>query len=678
MDAEILKKEKEHLKIIADKVIYQKKTQEEELETVGKENVKKLLEVRENETGPDFEYFIMKLGEKNDLNIKDKYTRFKELEFLSKEPYFARIDLKNDGKTTIPYYIGKFGYSEKNPIIIDWRAKVASVYYKYRYPQKDVFYDTPKGKEIRDLTLKRSFEIEDGKLYKYYNNDIQLDESELIISKIAKRTGGVLEDIVATIQLSQINIIEADPRQICIVQGCVGSGKSTVAIHKLAHIFFNYPNLIHPQRSVLVAKNQILSGYLSTLFPKLGIFDISYKTIRELVYNAFFREELNLNLRLDDEQNTAEYDTKKIAQIQKKVEKIHSTYENKINDIFIKSEYISFKGLKYSRNSTPFENLSDILVDLEEELLSEKSYLKEHPNSERLYLFKENIKALRKLIDKITSLKRELKDKVLKKVAEEFGVDVSNGISYKEALVYLYLYIELIGLSKLMKYEYCVVDEGQDISLLEYLVLSKLVLRSRFAIFGDLNQLIESDGITKWESIQKVITEAKVASVFELDTNYRSTKEIIDLAREIMKPYAKKYLPKSINRKGLIPEIKLFSSAGELFENFENSISEELKKQDKSLGVICYTEKEMQKAEEIIKKVYPKQEITKLSENSKIHYTPTGVYLMKVNDCKGLEFAKVYVLGLNLSKIKSAEVARKAFVAVTRAMNELVVFGVKE
>jgi len=678
MDAEVLKKEKEHLEIIVAKVAHEKKSTEEKLSIIGKENLEKLLEVRENETGADFEYFIQQLGEKNDLNLKDKYTRLKELEFLTGEPFFARIDLKETSKdTATPYYIGKFGYSEKQPIIIDWRAKVASVYYRYRFPQKAIAYDTPKGKEIRDLTLKRSFEIEDGKLFKYYNNDIQLDESEIIISKIAKRTGGVLEDIVSTIQLSQINIIEADPRQICIVQGCVGSGKSTVAIHKLAHIFFNYPNLIHPQRSILIAKNQILSGYLSTLFPKLGIFDISYKTIRELVFNAYIREEIGLDMKLDDEQDTGDYDTKKIASLQKKIERIHNSFENKINDVFSRSEYISFKGLKYSRNSTPYENLTDILIDLEEELLTEKNYLKENPNSQRSPLFKENIKALRRLIEKVTSLKHEIKDKVLIRTAKDFGVDTKDGVSYKEALVFLYLYVELIGLTKLMKYEYCVVDEGQDFSLLEYLVLSKLVLRSRFSIFGDLNQLIENDGITKWEHIQKVITEAKKASVFELDTNYRSTKEIISFAVGIMKPYTKKYLPKSISRIGAEPIVKTFDSENKLLNDFELMISQELKKQDKSLGIICYSEKEMKAAEEIIKKINPKQEITILSENSKIQYTPAGLYLMKVDDCKGLEFAKVYVLGLSVKKLKNVKEARLAFVAATRAMNELTILGVE-
>lgn len=681
MEPETLKKEREHLAGVVGKVVKAKNDTQKRLEVVGKENLEKLLDVRENETGADFEYFIQQLGEKNDMNIKGSYQRMKELEFLSEEPYFARIDLKDETKNgEQAYYIGKFGYTEKQPIVIDWRAKIASVYYKYRYPQKEVAYDTPKGKEIRDLTLKRSYEIEEAKLFKYYNNDIQLDESQLIAEKISKRTGGVLEDIVATIQLSQINIIEADPRQVCIVQGCVGSGKSTVAIHKLAHIFFNYPNLIHPQKAILVAKNQILAGYLSTLFPKLGIFDISYKTLRDLIYNAFFREELNLPINLDDEQDTSDYDVKKIAQIQKRVEKVHNSIENKINDVFSRSEFISFKGLKYSRNSTPYENLADILVDLEEELLTEKSFLKDKPDSQRSPLFKENIKALRKLIEKISSLKHELRNSVLRKMAKESGVNFNDKVSYREALIYLYLYTEVIGLTKLMKYEYCVVDEGQDFSLLEYLVLSKLVLRGRFAIFGDLNQLIEPDGITKWEHIEKVITEAKKASIFELDTNYRSTKQIIDLARGIMNPYTKKYLPKSINRIGAEPTISYFKNDEEMLKEFDGKISvdlENLNKLNKSIGIICYSDEIMSSAENILRKINPALEITVLKENSKIHYTPTGIYLMAVDDCKGLEFAKVYVLGLNLKKVSKLDWARKAFVAVTRAMNDLIILGVE-
>src|SRR3989304_5144639 len=158
-------------------------------------------------------------------------------------------------------------------------------------------------------------------------HEIILDESQIIAEKIEGRTGGLLEEIVETIQTDQHKIIEADPRTVCIVQGTVGSGKSTVAIHKLSHIFFNHHNLIRPERAILIAKNQILVGYLSTLFPKLGIFDINYGTIRDVVYNLLFREEISIRFDLGKNTQTSGFGIKEVSKLKKKLEKIHEDYK---------------------------------------------------------------------------------------------------------------------------------------------------------------------------------------------------------------------------------------------------------------------------------------------------------------------------------------------------------------
>ena len=276
MNEEGLKEERNHLKNIINKVKNAREGIVKSLEVISKDNIERLKELRDEGSSAfgsrsnDFDILLDQLHQKNlAFNIKGKYQTLDELEFLISEPYFSRIDLYDPKtKNTSDYYIGKFSYTERKPIITDWRSKVASIYYRYRYPQQNVSYETPLGKEIKDLKLKRTYEIQEGSLIKYYNNDLQLDESTIISEKIKKRTGGILEDIIQTIQESQLDIIEADPRQVCIVQGCVGSGKSTVAIHKLAHIFFNFPKIIRPERCLMVTKSQILAGYLSTLFPK--------------------------------------------------------------------------------------------------------------------------------------------------------------------------------------------------------------------------------------------------------------------------------------------------------------------------------------------------------------------------------------------------------------------------
>ncbi|OGC48177.1 hypothetical protein A3A69_01305 [candidate division WWE3 bacterium RIFCSPLOWO2_01_FULL_37_15] len=683
MNKNVLKEEKEHLKGTIDRLINAKEKLDQSMLAMGKENLEMLKDLRADpETnGADFFFFLESLHEKNlAFNFKDKYKKVEELDSLMKEPYFARIDLKDS--TNFPletYYIGKFGYTEEKPIVTDWRAKVASVYYRYRYPQKNINYDTPEGKVVRDLQLKRTFEIDNGSLMKYYNNDIQLDENEIITEKISKRTGGVLEDIVETIQESQLDIIEADPRQICIVQGCVGSGKSTVAIHKLSHIFFNFPNVIHPERALLIAKNQILVGYLSTLFPKLGIFDINYKTLRELIYTIVIREDLKLNIDFDTKTEVSVFDLKKIRNLEQRLDEVHKDYESQLIKIISDDEYSNYISYKYNRKIPIYENYSEVIDDLEEEVQMESEYIKENPSSAREWLYKENIKTIKKLTSKLKRVRINIKEMTLIELSKEMKLPINEKMGYLETLIYLFIYSDLVGISKMSKYEYCVVDEGQDFGLLEYHILGKLVLNGRLCILGDLNQSYNEEGLVNWSEIAEVIKDAKNAQTFTLDTNYRSTKPIIDLANKILSPYTNNYLPKSINRKGEEPKIIKSNTSEEQFIAFKDFIDHDLKKLDKSIGVICFEPETFEVVQKIInKKRNNSGRIITLNSKEKITYIPKGLYLTMFDDCKGLEFSKVYVLDLNLDKINTFKDAKKAFIAVTRAMNELIILTKNE
>jgi DNA helicase-2/ATP-dependent DNA helicase PcrA len=494
-----------------------------------------------------------------------------------------------------------------------------------------------------------------------------------MIEKIQQRTGGVLEDIVETIQESQLDIIESDPRQICIVQGCVGSGKSTVAIHKLSHVFFNFPKYIRPSRSILVAKNQILVGYLSTLFPKLGIFDINYKTLRDLVVNLIFREELKIHYNLDKEEDTSSIDIDYIKKLNEEINKIHIQVKDVIENIFTDEDLSTFGGYKYSDTMTPYENVTDLISDLEEELSMQKEKLKNNPKSVKSWIFKENVNNLRKIIRKLYRVRTSIKDSNLKSVLRTVNIDIKKELGYLQTLLYLFVYSELVGIKKVQKYEYCVIDEGQDFSSIEYAVLSKFVLRGRFAIFGDLNQSIETDGIGDWTKIEEVIKDASRASVFKLETNYRSTKPIIDYANVILNKYTDNNLPKSINRKGIDPAENIFNNDSDLTTKIKDEIDEDLKNLDKSIGIITFSDKYFDELSEYLRQKDNKN-ILILDKDKVISYIPKGMYLMKSDDCKGLEFSKVYVVGKNIKKINNFFDAKKAFVAVTRAMNELNVY----
>lgn len=685
MYKDILKQERQHLGKVLDLVKESKKSLEESLNMLGKETVDKLGDLRENpETNAlDFFMFLEQIHEKNEaFNLKDKYIRLEEMESSIKEPYFARIDLEgaeSDDEKEI--YIGKFGFTyERNPVITDWRSKIASIYYRYRYPQKKVVYQTPEGEKTRDLILKRTFDISKGYINKFYNNDIQLDESEIIAEKIESRTGGVLEDIVETIQASQLDIIEENPKTPCIVQGCVGSGKSTVAIHKLSHIFFNFPAYITPERSILVAKNQILVSYLSTLFPKLGIFDINYKTLKDLIYNLMFREELRTildsNLPVKEELLTLNHLNTLRDLVSEIVEKVKTSLEV----IFAKEEYATFGGHRYDIELTPYENIVSIREDLKEELDNSVTRLKENPKSIRAWLYKMNADNLGNIISQLTKLLNNLRTKEFDALVKEANLPTKGNLDYASSLAYIYLHTQIIGFNKekTLKYQYCVVDEGQDFSPLEYAVLNAFVLYKRFCILGDLNQGYMNTGISSWEDLEQVFGTANIKSFF-LDTNYRSTAPIIELANKILQPFTDKYLPKSIKRKGEEPKFIPANSVEEMFTEIQKDLEIDSKEFSKSIGIITYDNTSFEKMSKILENLSVSEDRKMiLDENKKIDYKPNAFYLTKFESCKGLEFGKVYIVNKNPLENSTYEEAKKSFVGITRAMDKLAIYYLKK
>lgn len=678
MQKTILEKEKKHLKSTLGILKDYKNQLEKSIKSLGAATVERLEELRDNpETNAmDFFMHLEQLHAKNAaFNLKDRYKRLEELESSLDEPYFARIDLKDKKKSKEDkIYIGKFGFTENyKPVITDWRSKIASVYYRYRYPQENVSYKTPEGVKTRDLTLKRTFDIEEGQLSKYYNNDIQLDESEIIAEKIEARTGGVLEDIVETIQAAQLDIIEEDPRTPVVVQGCVGSGKSTVAIHKLSHIFFNYPKLIKPERSILIAKKQILVSYLATLFPKLGIFDINYKTLRDLVYNFIFREGLAFQPDFSLPMRKELLDMQTLRKARKILNETEATARSDLEKFFV-DDYASFGGYAYDPDLTPYENYTYVLKEQQEEFKNQKELYKDNPKSSRAWLYKLNSDTLRKIVKDLKKKRSKIKDKELSAALKTLEIDPSKKADYATALAYAYVYSKIIGFKEFRKYHYCVVDEGQDFSPMEYAVMKSFVLHNRFCILGDLNQGYVESGLMDWKSLSEVFNSSKIKE-FSLETNYRSTRPIINYANKILAPFTDKYLPNSINRKGVAPIEKDFKEKSAMYAQLEKDLQSSLKDLKKSIGIISYDPADFEKLKSILADLpIENSRKTLLDSDKKIDYKPKSVYLTGFENCKGLEFAEVYIVGRDPLKNPNFQEAKKSFVGVTRAMDRLTVY----
>lgn len=166
----------------------------------------------------------------------------------ARKPYFGRIDFKDPNvKGDESYYIGRVGIAKNNsePVVLDWRAPIASVYYESGLGPCQ-YTVSSEGTFTIDLKRKRTYEIENDHLKDFFDSDVVAND-ELLTKYLAKNKKAVLGEIIATIQKEQNLIIRRSPKTNIIVQGVAGSGKTTVAMHRISYILYNYSDDFRPE-----------------------------------------------------------------------------------------------------------------------------------------------------------------------------------------------------------------------------------------------------------------------------------------------------------------------------------------------------------------------------------------------------------------------------------------------
>ncbi|HEX7714012.1 MAG TPA: UvrD-helicase domain-containing protein, partial [Bacillota bacterium] len=205
--------------------------------------------------------------------------KLRNLEGAQKKPYFARIDFTEAGKKKPEkLYIGKLSLTreeDQQPIIIDWRAPISNLYYESRLGPAS--YHCPEGEIGGDLQLKRQFSIEEGILERIFDIDITTND-QFLQSSLGANAADRLKDIVATIQAEQNRIIRADLEQPLIVQGAAGSGKTTIALHRIAYLIYTYNRSFRPEQFMIIAPNRLFLNYISEVLPELGVERVKQST----------------------------------------------------------------------------------------------------------------------------------------------------------------------------------------------------------------------------------------------------------------------------------------------------------------------------------------------------------------------------------------------------------------
>ena len=228
---------------------------------------------------------------------KDDYVRahliylgekkIKDIKQIKNKPYFARVDFteKNTNKLE-NLYIGKISVldsSLQEPIIIDWRAPISNLYYDGRIGKSS--YDSPDGIIEGNISLKRQYFIENQILKKYSDIDLKTTD-ELLQVALGQKADDRLKNIVATIQSEQNAVIRADINKPLIVQGVAGSGKTTIALHRIAYLIYKYEKEFNPDNFMIIAPNKFFLNYISNVLPDLGVENVRQYTFEDLAYEV--------------------------------------------------------------------------------------------------------------------------------------------------------------------------------------------------------------------------------------------------------------------------------------------------------------------------------------------------------------------------------------------------------
>lgn len=266
MDKEILKQEKEKLKDIV------KKINEEE------NNLEQYL------SGTDMNYDLENIAQAQ--FVASQLHKLENIKSIKNKPYFARMDFKENGKNLEKLYIGKISLLDNKtayPIIVDWRAPISNLYYEGRVGKAE--YECLGEKIKGEIFLKRQYIIENQELKKYVNINVTGND-ELLQNALEEKADDRLKNIVATIQDEQNKIIRADINQPLIVQGVAGSGKTTIALHRIAYLIYNYEKEFKPEEFMIIAPTKFFLNYISNILPDLGVNDVKQTTFEDFAYDV--------------------------------------------------------------------------------------------------------------------------------------------------------------------------------------------------------------------------------------------------------------------------------------------------------------------------------------------------------------------------------------------------------
>ena len=593
--------------------------------------------------------------------MQSKGNYLQRLFRVQNKPYFGSIRFKdNEGEEDI--YIGITHVEDKlNYYVHDWRSPICSMFYDFE--TGPAYYKAPAGIIKGEITRKRQYIIEDAELKNIFDNDLNISDS-LLQKVLAEESSDKMKNIVNTIQEEQNKVIRNTEDKNLIVEGIAGSGKTSVALHRIAFLLYRIPNLTS-NNVVVFTPNKVFSEYIYNVLPELG---------EENTYDMTFYDLLcqNINEYKDIENFTdfiSRYYKENISDFNlikyKQSDEIINDIDDYINNLLTKVKFT---------NKLEYDDFIEVDTDELNSMLTYK--YKNFPLFERIKEMSKRIASnnYKGSIKNASSIEKKLKELLnikldLKVIFNDFYN--SNYFKYKhkekvndkylyyeDACIFLYIKSLLVGFNTNHVIKQIVIDEAQDYNKLQYLIIKKTFKTSNYTILGDTNQTINP--YYKYNSLEELTSIFDSSKYITLTKTYRSTDKIIDYTNKIL---------------GLshVTSIRNDKASDIIFRNnvtkndFLTDINN-LKNTSKSIAIITKNDKE---AEDVYNLLKDNTDIVLIDGFSHIK---RDLVVVPSYIAKGLEFDSVIIYTDIDNKYQEKD-KYLYYVACTRAQHNLIIYN---
>ena len=649
------------------------------------------------------------------VHYERKLEKLEKYKRILDKPYFGRIDFTEEEEDLEKIYIGYQNVMKDGSYqvyVYDWRAPIASMFYRNELGKAG--YEAPCGEISGEMTLKRQYEISKGELDYFFDSSVAITD-ELLQQALGNNASSYMKNIVETIQKEQDMIIRDKGNDLLMVQGVAGSGKTSIAMHRIAFLLYERMNEgLTSENIMIISPNHLFGEYVSTVLPELGENNVCYSTMEEFFVD-YFKGRHRLRSRNSQLEFTITHKNRgKIRDsIRFKGSMTFITILDRLIDTFEK-ELIQFQDVYYAGNllmskeelSISFSDnainmaagrrlkrmahgIEKKLRELEKEkrkelikdLKGKGTYFEDGDIDQKLYEYHQEtmyvvnqftridaFELYAKLFKDAELFKKLTGDLNMPSYAESMRFYTAKTlrpdlVSYEDGMAILYLKVRLEDEHLYPQMKQVLVDEAQDYHPLQYKILSEIFNGVQYTILGDIGQTIEKnedEGL--YEEIVQCL-QPKEAVKLTLNKSYRSSFEISQFVQKLRENSNEVI---AFERHEEIPLIAQQENESQMLEWVEDKVKEYVESGYETIAIICKSQKDVN---HVFSKLENKIPLHKLDTQSEEFYK--GALIMPIYMAKGLEYDAVIVYEANEANYYEEEDKQLLYIACTRALHRL-------